>query len=39
MIRILCVLSIAAVAGLVAWGVITLYDENLQVGRMWKHRR
>jgi mono/diheme cytochrome c family protein len=36
MLRILSVLSIVTVAGLIAWGVITLYDENLQVGRMWE---
>ena len=36
MLRILSVLSIGTVVALIAWGVITLYDENLQVGRMWE---
>ncbi|MGD9248099.1 MAG: c-type cytochrome [Desulfobacteraceae bacterium] len=36
MLRILSALSIATAVGLIAWGVITLYDENLQVGRMWE---
>lgn len=36
MLRILSVLSIVTVVALIAWGAITLYDENLQVGRMWE---
>jgi mono/diheme cytochrome c family protein len=36
MIRILCVGLIAATVGLVLYGVLTLYDESLQVGRMWE---
>jgi mono/diheme cytochrome c family protein len=36
MLRILSVLSIVSIVVLIAWGVITLYDENLQVGRMWE---
>lgn len=36
MIRILSVLTIVSVIGLVAWGIITLYDENMKVGRMWE---
>jgi hypothetical protein len=36
MVRILCVVSIVVALGLAVWGVITLYDENLQVGRMWE---
>jgi mono/diheme cytochrome c family protein len=36
MIRILCALSIVSVIGLVVWGVITIYDENMKVGRMWE---
>ncbi|MFZ1982954.1 MAG: c-type cytochrome [Desulfatitalea sp.] len=36
MIRILCVGLIAATVGLVLYGVLTLYDESLQVGRLWE---
>lgn len=36
MLRILSVLMIIATIGLVGWGVITLYDENLKMGRMWE---
>ena len=36
MLRILSVLTIATAIGLAAWGVITLYDENMKVGRMWE---
>lgn len=36
MLRIISVLLIVATIGLVAWGVLTLYDENLKVGRMWE---
>ncbi len=36
MSRILGAVSIVATIALVAWGLITLYDENLQVGRMWE---
>jgi len=36
MLRILSVGLIATVIGLAVWGLITLYDENLQVGRMWE---
>ena len=36
MLRILSVIAIVTTIGLVAWGVITLYDENLKVGRMWE---
>ena len=34
--RILSVLVIAGAVALIAAGVITLYDETLQVGRMWE---
>ncbi len=34
--RILGAVLIVTVIGLTAWGVITLYDENLKVGRMWE---
>ncbi|BBO68941.1 hypothetical protein DSCA_28710 [Desulfosarcina alkanivorans] len=36
MIRILSVGLIVSAVALVAWGVITAYDELLPVGRMWK---
>lgn len=36
MLRILGALSIIATIALVVWGAITLYDENMKVGRMWK---
>jgi mono/diheme cytochrome c family protein len=36
MIRILCVGLIACVVALAVWGAITVYDENLSIGRMWK---
>ena len=36
MLRILSVVSIVTTIALIAWGVITLYDESLQVGRMWE---
>jgi mono/diheme cytochrome c family protein len=36
MIRILCVGLIACVVALAVWGVLTVYDNNLTVGRMWK---
>ncbi|MEJ2155115.1 MAG: c-type cytochrome [Desulfobacteraceae bacterium] len=36
MLRILSLISIVAVVGLVVWGVITVYDNNMQVGRMWE---
>ena len=36
MLRILSVVSIAGMVGLAVWGVITLYDNNLPVGRMWE---
>ena len=36
MLRILGVIMIVTIVGLTAWGVITLYDENLKVGRMWE---
>ncbi len=36
MLRILSVISIVTTIALIAWGVITLYDESLQVGRMWE---
>jgi mono/diheme cytochrome c family protein len=28
--------TIATAIGLIVWGLITLYDENLKVGRMWE---
>lgn len=34
--RILSVAAIVTVIGLTVWGVITLYDENMKVGRMWE---
>lgn len=36
MLRIFSVLLIVTTAGLIAWGVITAYDENLKLGRMWE---
>lgn len=36
MLRILSLVGFVAVVVLIAWGTITLYDENLQVGRMWE---
>jgi mono/diheme cytochrome c family protein len=36
MLRIISVAAIAATIGLILWGLITLYDENLKVGRMWE---
>jgi mono/diheme cytochrome c family protein len=39
MLRILSVGLIATVIGLTVWGLITLYDTNLQVGRMWETPR
>ena len=36
MLRILGLLAIGATVITVAFGVITLYDETLQVGRMWE---
>ncbi len=36
MLRILSVGLIACMVGLAVWGVITLYDNNLSVGRMWE---
>lgn len=36
MIRILSVVLIASTVLLIAWGLITLYDDNLSVGRMWQ---
>lgn len=34
--RILSVVLTASMVGLAVWGVITLYDNNLPVGRMWE---
>jgi mono/diheme cytochrome c family protein len=36
MLRILTLVCIAVVLGLTVYGVITVYDESLQVGRMWE---
>jgi mono/diheme cytochrome c family protein len=36
MVRILCVALIACAVALAAYAVITLYDETLQVGRIWE---
>lgn len=36
MVRVLCLAVIVCVVGLVAYGAITLYDESMQVGRMWE---
>ncbi len=36
MLRIFGALSIVAAVCLIVWGLITLYDENLKVGRMWE---
>ena len=36
MVRVLCLALIVCVVGLVAYGAITLYDESMQVGRMWE---
>jgi mono/diheme cytochrome c family protein len=34
--RILAIIGIAATAALIVYGVLTLYDESMQVGRMWE---
>ena len=36
MVRIMCVALIACAVALGAYAVITLYDETLQVGRIWE---
>jgi mono/diheme cytochrome c family protein len=36
MIRIICTVLIVSTLATIAFGVITLYDESLQVGRMWE---
>ncbi|MBT8339605.1 MAG: hypothetical protein HKP58_19070, partial [Desulfatitalea sp.] len=36
MIRILCAALIVTTLGFAAYGALTLYDETLQVGRMWE---
>jgi mono/diheme cytochrome c family protein len=36
MARIISVICIVSIIGLIAYGLITLYDESLQVGRMWE---
>ena len=36
MVRILCVVAIVSIVALAAYGALTLYDESLQVGRMWE---
>lgn len=36
MVRILSVVFLVSAIALVSWGVITVYDERLSVGRMWK---
>ncbi len=36
MLRILGVGLIATVIGLTVWGLVTLYDANMQPGRMWE---
>lgn len=36
MLRILSAISVVVVVALTAWGVLTLYDENLKIGRMWE---
>lgn len=36
MMRIVCVGLIGIAVALVVYGVVTLYDETLQVGRMWE---
>jgi mono/diheme cytochrome c family protein len=35
MVRILCVGLFACVVALAVWGALTVYDENLSIGRMW----
>ncbi len=36
MIRIICAAAIVATIILLAYGMITIYDESLQIGRMWE---
>lgn len=36
MVRVFCLALIVCVAGLAAYGAVTLYDESMQVGRMWE---
>ncbi len=36
MLRILSVALMASVVALAVWGLLTLYDENMKVGRMWE---
>lgn len=36
MLRILGAVSIVVIVGLAVWGIVTLYDENMRLGRMWE---
>lgn len=36
MLRILGAVSIVVTFGLIVWGVVTLYDQNMRLGRMWE---
>ena len=36
MLRILGALCIVSILGLTVWGIVTLYDANMSVGRMWE---
>jgi mono/diheme cytochrome c family protein len=36
MLRILGALCIVSILGLTVWGIVTLYDANMRVGRMWE---
>jgi mono/diheme cytochrome c family protein len=36
MFRILCAAALVTLIGLIAYGAVTLYDETLEVGRMWE---
>jgi mono/diheme cytochrome c family protein len=36
MLRILGAVSIVIILGLTVWGIVTLYDDNMRLGRMWE---
>lgn len=36
MLRILGAVSVVVIFGLIVWGVVTLYDANMRLGRMWE---
>jgi hypothetical protein len=36
MLRILGAVSVVVILGLTVWGIVTLYDDNMRLGRMWE---